>query len=116
MTTKGQSRSCGFTKPHASALYSPKLRELQLFVLRATRKEVQVAAQERIYTMISSIEAAAATGASTPVTKTFPTLISFNQAIVHDLDAAVPSEERRKVPSRKKKRRTTRTFGRSCTW
>jgi len=71
---------------------SPKLRELQRFVLDATRGGMQVAAQEKLYTLISSIGADAATGASTPVNETFPTFNSFKQAIVGDLDAAVMAE------------------------
>jgi len=76
---------------------SPKLRELQRFVLDVTRGGLQVAAQEKLYTLISSIEADAATGASTSVNETFPTFNSFKQAIVDDLDAAVMAEGWRKV-------------------
>jgi len=76
---------------------SPKLLDLQRFVLDATLGGLQVAAQEKLYTLISSIEADAATGVSTPVNETFPTFKSFKQAILDDLDAAVLAEGWRKA-------------------
>jgi len=79
------------------AFNSTKLRELQRFVLGATRGGLPVAAQEQLYNLINTIEADAVTGASAPVKKTFTTFNSFKQAIVDDLDAAVLAEGWRKV-------------------